>query len=112
MRKSLVLLAISCLLLCCSSGPEDVAKNFAENLAKGKVEEAKKYATQSTGKMLDFTSGFGGLPIEPNFKFELVKDSIVGNRAWITFKDEKGNEQILEAVKIDGDWLIHMESKK
>lgn len=112
MKKTMTLFALAALLFSCSSGPEKTAKNFTENLAKGKVDEAKKYATESTGKMLDFVSGFGGLPVDPNFKFEMVKDSVVDNRAWVTFTNQKGKKETMEVVKIDGDWLVHMESKK
>lgn len=115
MRKVFTILSLSAFLVACSSGPEKTAKNFTENLSKGKVEEAKKYATESTGKMLDFASGFGGLPIDPNFKFEFIKDSIVDNRAWVTFTDKSDAEykvDNIELVKIDGDWLVHMDTKK
>ncbi len=114
MKKVFVMLAVVALLFSCSSasGPEKAAKNFTENLAEGKVDEAKKYATESAGKMLDLASAFGGLPIEPNFKFEMIKDSVVDNKAWITYKNPKGDEETLEVVKIDGEWLVHMETKK
>lgn len=112
MKRVIYTLAISALLISCSSGPEKTAKNFTENLAKGKVEEAKKYATESTGKLIDFASGFGGMPIDPNFKFEMIKDSVVNNKAWVTFINQKGKKETIEIVKIDGDWLVHMEAKK
>jgi hypothetical protein len=112
MRKIITVFALSTLLFSCSSGPESAAKNFTENLAKGKVEEAKKYATESTGKLIDFASSFGSLQVDPNFKFEMIKDSIVENKAWVTFKDQNGKEDTIELVKIDGKWLVHVESKK
>lgn len=112
MKRIITLIAAAFLLVSCSSGPEKTVKNFTENLAKGKVDEAKKYATESTGKMIDFSSGFGGLPIDPNFEFKMIKDSIVDNKAWVTYTNQKGKEETIEVVKIDGDWLVHMESKK
>ncbi len=63
MKKIFLTLTASILLFSCSSEPEKAVQNFTENLAKGKVDEAKKYATESTGKMLDFASGFGGVKI-------------------------------------------------
>ena len=69
MKKLLLLLFVSALLFSCSSGPETAAKNFLENVGKGEITEAKKYATESTGKMLDLASAFGGLPVDPNFEF-------------------------------------------
>ncbi len=112
MRRVITILAVTILLFSCSSGPEKAARNFTENLSKGKVDEAKKYATESTGKMIDFVSRFGRLPVDPDFKFEMVKDSIVENRAWVTFTNQKGNKETIKVVKIDGKWLVHMESKK
>ncbi len=112
MKRIFVVLALSLFLFSCSSGPENAVKNFTENIAKGKVDKAKEYATESTGKMLDMLSGFGAIPIEPNFKFEMIKDSIVENRAWVTFINQDGEEDTVEVVKIDGEWLVHMEHKK
>ena len=112
MKKIISILAVSTLLFSCSSEPSNVVEKFTENLAKGKVDEAKKYATEPTGKMLDFASGFGALPIEPNFEFKMIKDSISENKAWVTFTNQKGKEETIELVNIDGDWLVHMESKK
>jgi len=82
--KKLYFLTICCVLGCSSgmNSPKSVAENFTENIAKGKVEEAKKYATESTGMMIDFASGFGGLPVDPNYEFEFLKDSIVDKRAY------------------------------
>lgn len=112
MKKIISILAISLLLFSCSSGPSDAAKNFTENLAKGKVDEAKKYATESTGKMIDYANRFGGLPIDPNFRFEMLNDSIVKNKAWVTYTNQEGRIETVEVVKIDGNWLVHMDSKK
>ncbi len=112
MKKLLLICLVAISLSSCSSGPEDAARNFFENLSKGKVEEAKKYATEPTGKLLDMASSFGSMPIEPNFKFIMVKDSIEGNKAWVTFKDQNDKEDTIELVKIDGDWKVHLQSKK
>jgi len=111
MKKFLFALMIV-FLASCSSGPEKAAKEFTENLSKGKISEAKKYCTESTGQMIEFASQLGGLPIDPNFKFNMVKDSIVGNKAWITYKDQDEKQEVIELVKIDGNWKVHMQSKK
>ena len=111
MRKLFTVLILSALFYSCSSGPEKAVQNFTENLAKGKVEEAKKYATEATGKIVDLASNFGSVPVDPDFKFEVLNDSIVGNRAWITISTPNGKGEVFQAVKIDGDWLVHMEVK-
>lgn len=111
MKKILFLLMVV-FIASCSSGPQKTAKEFTENLSKGKTLEAKKYCTEATGQMIDFASQLGGLPIDPNFKFNIVKDSIVENKAWVTFKDQDGEQDVVELVKIDGNWKVHMESQK
>lgn len=112
MKKYFFALITIALMVSCSSGPKKAAQNFSENLAKGKIEEAKKYATESTGALLDFASKMGSSKVDPDFKFTFVKDSIVDNRAWVTFKGKEDREQTLELVKIDGDWKVNMEMKK
>lgn len=114
MKKVFAVLATAVVLFSCSSasGPEKVAKKFTENLAVGKVDEAKKYATEPAAKMLDLASAFGRLPLEPDFKLEAIKDSVVDNKAWVTYTNPKGKVETMELVKIDGEWLVHMESKK
>ncbi|WP_029906630.1 DUF4878 domain-containing protein [Prevotella sp. 10(H)] len=113
MKKLLFTLFAVALMCSCSSGPQKAAQSFSENLSKGKVEEAKKYATEATGKLLDFASSMGTSKVDPDFKFEFVKDSVVDNRAWVTFKDKNTDrEQTLHLVKIDGDWKVNIESKK
>lgn len=112
MRKIIAILSVSFFLVACSSEPGKAVKNFTENLSQGKVEEAKKYATEGTGKIIDLATGFGGFPVEPNYKFEMIKDSIVDNKAWVTFTNQDGEEETIEVVKIDGKWLVHMEPQK
>ncbi|WP_339700861.1 hypothetical protein [Algoriphagus aquimarinus] len=111
MKKSFTILSLAALLFSCTSGPEKSVKNFTENLSKGKVEEAKKYATETTGKILDLASGMGVIPVDPDFRFEVLNDSIVGNRAWITIANPNRKIEIVQVIKIDGDWLVHMEPK-
>lgn len=112
MKKIIMILGLAAMMVACASGPEKAAKNFTENLSQGKLEKAKEYATESAGKMLDMASAFGGLPIDADFEFNMVKDSVVDNKAWVTFVNQKGEEETLELVKIDGDWLVHMDLKK
>lgn len=113
MKKVITVIVLALMFFSCSSlGPESVAKNFLENLAKGKVDEAKKYATEPTGKMLDLANNFGTLPVNPNFKFEMIRDSVVDNKAWVIFVDEEGKEDVVELVKIDGNWLVNINGKK
>ena len=65
---------------CSSSGPKDAVKNFSENMAKQKYEEAKKYCTERTNKLVDLYGALGG-EAKPNYKFTFIKDSIVEKEA-------------------------------
>ena len=112
MKKLLVVLSLVALVFSCSSGPEKAAKDFTENLAKGKVVEAKKFATEATGQLLDLASSMGTVDVYPDYKFMMEKDSIVDNKAWVTYLDPEGNEETIELVNIDGEWLVHIEAKK
>ncbi|MCD7930664.1 MAG: DUF4878 domain-containing protein [Tannerellaceae bacterium] len=115
MKKCLLACFLFAFLVACSSGPESAAQKFTENMAKGKYTEAKKYATESTGQLLDMVSGFGGGEVNPNFKFQLVDKAVDGNMAEVTYRDKnqpEGAEQTLQLVKIDGDWLVNMDMQK
>jgi hypothetical protein len=112
MKKATVLivtLLTVILLTGCGQSPKSTAKAFTENLASGKVAEAKKYATEQTGQMLDFASSMGALPIEPNFQFIYVEESVDGNKATVKFKETKdGKVHDLDLVKVDDQWKVHM----
>lgn len=111
--KNIYLLFISALFLfSCSPGPDRVAKKFSENFTHGHIEEAKKYATKTTGQFLDMANEFNLITIDPDYTFKKVKDSVVGDRAWVTFIDLDGEEDVFELVKRDGKWLVQMEPQK
>lgn len=96
----------------CSSGPTDVARDFSESVARADINEAKTYATESTGKLLDLANSFGGIKARSGFEFDAIKDSVVDNHAWVFFKDENGTRHQLELVKIDDKWLVNVDAKK
>lgn len=112
MKKIGMFIALGVCMVSCSKGPQDAAVKFTENVAKGKIEEAKKYATEPTGKLLDMAISFGGMPVDPDAKIEFVKDSIVDTKAWVTIKNSGGEEKEVTLVKVDGKWLVNMEPKK
>lgn len=100
------LLALSAGLMvgCSSSSPKETVKNFAENLAKHKFDEAKKYCTERTVETFSLYRNFGEL--DPNYKFEFIKDSIEGNEAWVTYVDISLDTAKIHVVKIDDEWLV------
>lgn len=83
-----------------------------DNLAQGKVEEAKKYATEATGQLLDMANALGGIEVKPDFEFTFLRDSVADNSAWVYFADEEGKEDVIELIKVDGKWLVHADAKK
>lgn len=83
-----------------------------DNLAQGKVEEAKKYATEATGQLLDMANALGGIEVKPDFEFTFLRDSVADNSAWVYFVDEEGKEDVIELIKADGKWLVHADAKK
>jgi hypothetical protein len=102
-------LALIFLLAACSPSPQSTAQAFAENLAKGKITEAKKYATDQTGQLLDMASSMGGNTINPDFKFVLVDKSVEGNRAVVHYRNGKdGSVEKIDLVKIDGEWKVNV----
>lgn len=100
-------------LMGCGDSPQSVAKNFTENLAKGKISEAKKYATEPTGEMLDFASKIGAMPVNTDFTFIYVDKTVEGEQATVRYKNSPdGQEETIKLVKIDGKWKVHMQPGK
>lgn len=100
-------------LMGCGDSPQSVAKNFTENLAKGKISEAKKYATEPTGEMLDFASKIGAMPVNTDFTFIYVDKTVEGEQATVRYKSSPdGQEETIKLVKIDGKWKVHMQPGK
>jgi hypothetical protein len=104
-----VTLVMAILLAGCGQSPKSTAKSFAENLAHGKITEAKKYATEQTGKILDIASSRGAFHVIPNYQFIFVEQSVDGNKATVKFKGAKDGEvEELYLVKVDGQWKVHV----
>jgi len=115
--KKYVILALSALLsmmlVSCTESPSRVAKKFSQAVATGQVEEAKKYCTESTAKMLDMSAALGGMTENPNYKMNILRDSIVDNLAYVFFTENDSDmEQVMKLNKIDGEWKVSMSGKK
>jgi len=108
MKKLLFILLVSLTFVACSSGPEGAAKNFVEAIAKGDLDKAKKHATAQTGALLDMAKSMSKteMPTYPDYKFEMVKDSVAGDKAWVTYKEPTGGEGVIDLVKEDGEWKV------
>jgi len=110
MKKYLLIpLLVLFMASCSSNAPKDVTKNFLEALAKGKIDDAKKYASAPTAKFLEKIATIPGASEQmkqPDFKFTFVKESIEGDKATVTYKDQKGEEEDVELIKEDGKWKV------
>ena len=114
MRKlvTIGLVCVSGMLLigCGQQSPRDVARSFTENMAKGNVQEAKKYASEQTGQILDMVASFGAMEINPDFRFIFEDQTIDGNRAVVRFREARESDiESINLIRIDGKWKVHEE---
>lgn len=110
MKKLIYVIVVVCLFSACSSErPREVAKNFTENVAKGKIEEAKRYASESTEELLDLMIRSGAVDINPDFTFNFVKESIEGDQAWVMYTDENGVEGIIPLSRYKKQWKVDIQ---
>jgi hypothetical protein len=116
--KKIILLAgtasLMLLLIACSNGnsPKSVAENFLQAYSKMNFEEAKKYGTEETGKLMDMMSSLTKLmpdSTKVELKSEIIAEKIDGDKAFYTYiqKGKKG-EQTLNLAKVDGKWKVVM----
>lgn len=112
MKKVLLFLFVSVLFVSCNTNsPQATAEKFTQSMANGDMESAKKYVTTGTASLLDMVTKMSGdsIPKYPDFKFKMIKDSIVGDTAaWITYTSPIGNQEELTLVKQDGQWKVSM----
>jgi len=106
--KHIAILSLALLLVGCGSGPRATAKMYTENLWHGKISEAKKYATEQTGKLIDVASSMIAMPIDPDFRFNFIEEIIDGNKATVTYKKPGGETDNVNLVKIDNKWKVHL----
>ncbi len=113
MKKLFVLAIVALLFASCGNAPSDVAEKFSTAVAQGKVDEAKKYCTEGTGKLLDLTASFGGMKVEPNYKMHVLRDSVVDNVAYVFYTENDSDKECkMTLYKIDGEWKVNMDHKK
>ena len=116
--RSLTIMAFTTFLVACSSsGPGDTAEKFMTHLAHAEFTEAKQYASQSTGELVEMMGKMGAamggkMEDDKDFKFVLEEENIEGDKATVKFrKKEQGKIQTVHLVKMDGDWKVHEEKK-
>ena len=103
------IIVMTALLVSCGESPKSTAKAFSENLAKGKISEAKNYATEGTGQLLDSFAQFGGFEPQSDVAFIIVEEKIDGDKATVKIKETKSDKtETLNLVMVDGKWKVHM----
>lgn len=110
-KATILLTCLAALFLVgCGKSPRNAAQSFLENLSQGKITEAKKHATEPTGNLLEMASRMGAMPLDPNFRFVFVEESIDQNKAVVSFREgQDGPVQTMDLVKIDGEWKVHIQ---
>ena len=122
MKKVVTVLALASMSLfvsCSGNGPEGVAEKFVIHSTKGEFEEAKKYGTESTGKLLSMAEAFGGDEINQmkeknkDAKVEIISSEVKDTTAVVKYKvtgieGAAGEEKSVNLVKRDNDWKVNM----
>jgi len=103
-----------CLSACGNNTPKGIATQFLDCLVTKDYSKAVKYCTprgaafvNMIGSMDNGKQSFGG--------YTILSDSIVGDRAWVTYEMGKGGEKAtatLELSKIDGKWKVDPTMRK
>jgi len=99
---------------CLYNNPSVVAKKFLNAIHASNYDEARKYATNETGKLIDLLESLDqvsneGMSDLRNSHVEIIEKSVEGDIAWVKFKSEiNGEVEALELRRIDGKWLAHV----
>jgi len=98
---------------CSSNSPKKAAAAFLNAFNEKNYEEARKYATVETIKLVDLMENLSKMSTSidsvKHSKIEVLDETITGDSANVTFR-EAGSEETEEVMlkKIDGKWLVHI----
>jgi hypothetical protein len=115
MRKIFLLLSVVFIVFACGRGgtPKAVAENFLKAWMKGDFDEAKKYGTDDSKKLLDMMNNFKTIvedsAMEKNTSFEILREKIEGDNATVYYKEEGSQaESHLPLIKLNGEWKVNV----
>ncbi len=118
MKKISTLLLISfaiTLIASCGMGgsPKKTAKKFLTAFNERKFDEARKYATPETNKLVDLMENLTKMAQSPDStigkKIDITGEKIEGDVAYVTFREEGATQdETVKLMKIDGKWLVHV----
>ncbi|MCC7231445.1 MAG: DUF4878 domain-containing protein [Bacteroidia bacterium] len=95
-----------------SDSPKAIAEKFLHAMNSYDFDEARKYGTEDTGKLLDIMSGFAKMVPDSSRtspKFEITGEKIVGDKATVMYREEGRNTDIpMTLVRVDGKWKVAM----
>ena len=99
----------------CKSGnsPGKAAERFLNAFNERKYDEARKYASTETIKLVDLMENLSQMSEASDSvnhpKIEIVDERVEGDTAFVTFR-EKGAEETdeIKLVKTEGKWLVHI----
>ena len=106
--------AIAFIASCGMGGsPKNTAKNFLTAFNERKFEEARKYATPETNKLVDLMENLSKMAQSPDStigkKIEITGEKVEGDVAYVTFREEGAEQdETVKLMKIDGKWLVHV----
>jgi len=109
LRLSVVAIFIFCLAACQSNTPASVAEKFTVAMAKGDIETAKTFMVDEAKPLLDLALSMGQMETYDNFSFTLVKETIDGDEAVITYKSPEEEEADINLRKVDDEWKVYIE---
>lgn len=88
---------------------KEVALAFIENLARGKLKDAKKYSTEASATIID-AAAKNNLSIKPDAVFNIVSDTVAGKRALVQLIEDRENAetQWYDLVMVDDEWKVDL----
>jgi len=104
-----VVSASAIFLSCQSSGPEASVKGYLTALKDKKLDEAKKYGTETTQNMLETLNQLKMLPEVTEIKD--IKCNVQDTTADCTFCCMKEGKNELKLVKRGDKWLVHQKKE-
>ncbi|MDQ3049489.1 MAG: DUF4878 domain-containing protein [Bacteroidota bacterium] len=99
----------------CNSGnsPKNAASKFLNAFNEKNYEEARKYATPETIKLVDLMENLSKMSTSidsvPHNKIVVTEEKIDGETATVTFNEVGSTDsEEVHLKKVDGKWLVHI----
>jgi len=107
------LLLVLILAGCGGNTPSKSASKFLNAFNEKDYEEARKYASPETAKLVDLMESLSKMSTSidtlQHNKIEVVSEKIDGETATVTFREEGSDEtEDIKLKKIDGKWMVHI----